>query len=418
MRGWYAGAINEAYVGVGNEPTPSYAATVLGIGTVPCEGSEWQISIWDVGTDSLVEDLTPDYNLGWYDGYGYYIGSFSFDALEGNEVVMRIWNAVDKSDATCFLDSQPLTLPDLGLDPPPQANNVQFDFTGSLWAVTLLSPGLIVNTEHGTASNVYNGADGTWTCSINSPVAESGTNYMCTGWIITVLGGSETNSSGTSTNTGPFYLFYAGDTTVTWLWESYQYWLDTSIIGNGSLNMLDGWQPAGSNIALVATPADGWFFAGWSDDLTGNHAQTNTSLLMDGTKSITATFTDNPDQDDDGIDDAWEQTFFGFNGNCNPTNDADHDLYTNLEEFEHNTNPNTFDIYLMYAQNQLATDFSWKAVSGVTYQVQMSTNLPSGSWSDVGEPVEGVGQIHPFSESTQAADHKAYRVQTQNPPSP
>lgn len=47
-----------------------------------------------------------------------------------------------------------------------------------------------------------------------------------------------------------------------------------------------------STVSLQAIPAEGWQFDGWSGDQTGN--QNPTSLLMDGHKTVMATFTEIP----------------------------------------------------------------------------------------------------------------------------
>ncbi len=126
-------AFGGANVGVGNEPMPSYADTVLGVGTVTGEGSDWQFSIWDTGTDTLVQDVTLSYNFGWYDGYGYGAGESFFDAAEGSSVALRLWNDSNSSVATYYLDTQAFVLPTLSATPGPTDADVAFDFTGSTW---------------------------------------------------------------------------------------------------------------------------------------------------------------------------------------------------------------------------------------------------------------------------------------------
>src|SRR5690606_38971952 len=60
------------------------------------------------------------------------------------------------------------------------------------------------------------------------------------------------------------------------------------------------WYPPNSTIALTATANAGWSFAGWSGDL--NSSSSPTTLLMNNSKVITATFTNDPPTAHAGID--------------------------------------------------------------------------------------------------------------------
>jgi hypothetical protein len=96
------------------------------------EGVGWQIDIALFGSQALspplVENAGTAANYGWYDGYGFAIAGFSFNAFEGETVVMRIFDATNKGAATAYLDSLPLTLPDITDPPPPGAFDVTFEF--------------------------------------------------------------------------------------------------------------------------------------------------------------------------------------------------------------------------------------------------------------------------------------------------
>jgi T5SS/PEP-CTERM-associated repeat protein len=115
------------------------------------------------------------------------------------------------------------------------------------------------------------------------------------------------------------------------------------------------------------------------------------------------------DRDQDGMPDIWEGAHFGTIGNCDPAGDPDHDQYTNLEEFRNGTDPLWFDIYLMH---WTAIELGWQAVSGVVYQVQVQTNLDSGVWTDVGEPIVGDGQTHYLFKSTRDDNTEFFRLKT------
>lgn len=77
-----------------------------------------------------------------------------------------------------------------------------------------------------------------------------------------------------------------------WLFpDNPSYLISVTVYGQGtvSLDPLTGPYPEGSTVVVTATPAPGWFFAGWSGDLSGT--VTPVALVMDGPKNITGTFT-------------------------------------------------------------------------------------------------------------------------------
>lgn len=69
--------------------------------------------------------------------------------------------------------------------------------------------------------------------------------------------------------------------------------LSTNTVGSGTVSIDPNSEvyESGSTVNLVATPASGWSFTGWSGNLSGSN--NSESLLMDGNKSVTATFTEN-----------------------------------------------------------------------------------------------------------------------------
>ena len=99
-----------------------------------------------------------------------------------------------------------------------------------------------------------------------------------------------------------------------------QYSLSVNIVGQGivTVNPQLALYDSGSQVTLTAVPANGWIFAGWSGDLTGN---TNpTSITIDSDKTLTATFTQTPqgtifaDGFESGTFDAWTSTSTGSSG--------------------------------------------------------------------------------------------------------
>lgn len=182
-----------------------------------------------------------------------------------------------------------------------------------------------VTSNHGTPSP-FVGSHGyipntVITCSVDSVVAEGDTNYTCTGW----TGTGSIPASGTTYSTGPVTLTNTSSS-ITWNWVISDYWMGTSTNGNGYIIPGDGWYDASSNLTVSAVPDSGWLFMGWSGDLSGDYTSSNTTLLIDSAKSITATFSNdadgdgllnsnewaigtdprNPDTDGDGFDDYCE----------------------------------------------------------------------------------------------------------------
>lgn len=371
------------------------------------DGYGWQVDIALAGSSpvypSLVENAGTSVNYGWYDGSGYYVGGFQFDAVEGQTVVMRIWN--DASFGTLTLDSLPLTLPDIEGEEEPGDTNIQFEFhPESFWGWPGVS--LVQRSNHGKPVKCQLGTGfigDPWFCEINSPVEENGGRYVCTGWV----GTGDVPASGGTTNTGEIFLTL--HSSITWLLETNAFRLDTSITGNGSLNVDDGWYDVGSNLLLTATPASGWVFTGWSGDLTGDASTDSANILMSEAKNISASFAPEGDLDFDGMDDAWEVAQFGSVEAGDPAGDPDGDLYLNLEEFRNGTDPNVWDIYV-WLSGEL--DLFWKTVPGTNYQSQANTDLVSGAWTNWGAAVAGDGSTNAVHESITNAMARYYRVIT------
>jgi uncharacterized repeat protein (TIGR02543 family) len=70
--------------------------------------------------------------------------------------------------------------------------------------------------------------------------------------------------------------------------EPVVYQLHTTVNGEGTVDPATGPYEAGSAATLTATPAAGWKFEGWSGGATG--AANPLTLIMDGDKAVTATF--------------------------------------------------------------------------------------------------------------------------------
>ena len=69
------------------------------------------------------------------------------------------------------------------------------------------------------------------------------------------------------------------------------YNLTTCTVGQGTISSGNQTYMSGTTVDLVAVPADGWIFNGWSGDASGT---SNTSITMNNDKTVTATFTQIP----------------------------------------------------------------------------------------------------------------------------
>jgi hypothetical protein len=60
------------------------------------------------------------------------------------------------------------------------------------------------------------------------------------------------------------------------------------VVGEGTVSPSNGTHLSDAIVSLEALASDGWDFSEWSGDASGT---TNTTIVMDGDKVVTATFT-------------------------------------------------------------------------------------------------------------------------------
>ena len=70
--------------------------------------------------------------------------------------------------------------------------------------------------------------------------------------------------------------------------DSIRYLLTTDIIGAGTITPTSGEYIQGSNVSLIANPASGWKFTGWSGDFISDTS--SIEIVMDQDKHLMATF--------------------------------------------------------------------------------------------------------------------------------
>ena len=73
--------------------------------------------------------------------------------------------------------------------------------------------------------------------------------------------------------------------TITFTQDTYT--LTMLVVGEGTVSPGNGTHLSGSNVSLGAVASGGWSFSGWSGDASGS---ANTTIIMDGAKTVTATF--------------------------------------------------------------------------------------------------------------------------------
>ena len=117
--------------------------------------------------------------------------------------------------------------------------------------------------------------------SVSSPVDNGTTQYVCTGW---TLAGQEP-ASGTGSS---FALTVTNNAALTWTWGT-NYWVEALAGADGSIAS-PGWIAAGTTIDIIPNADTYYEFAGWTGDASGT--DNPLQLLVDGPKSVTATYTE------------------------------------------------------------------------------------------------------------------------------
>jgi hypothetical protein len=114
-----------------------------------------------------------------------------------------------------------------------------------------------------------------------------------------------------------------------------------------------------------------------------------------------------PDADGDGMSDVWEgQHGFSITSGSVPAHqapaaDPDQDGWTNLEESEAGTDPNSADApggmvqptILRHPDLESVMIVSWPSLAGKQYTLLVSPDLSSGTWSAVDVPMMGTGGV-------------------------
>jgi hypothetical protein len=120
----------------------------------------------------------------------------------------------------------------------------------------------------------------------------------------------------------------------------------------------------------------------------------------------------NPDTDGDGMDDAWENTYFG-NLSRNGTGDFDGDGLTDLQEFNAGTDPKVFASALrLQVVDTLPTVLQFNATANRLYTIEYKNSLSAPSWSLLHNEPAGAARLVTITDVSAPPANRFYRVRT------
>lgn len=149
---------------------------------------------------------------------------------------------------------------------------------------------VVVASKYGTpipavGTNLFQYGSNTLCAIQDSPVVNSSTQYVCSGWTAT----GSIPTIGSSTNTGMFVV--TNHSSITWKWGT-NYWLNLSNTEGGSMDRTSSWFTAGTSVSNVtATPLNHYHFGGWTGDTNGCSIISNRiTLAMTRPRQVAASF--------------------------------------------------------------------------------------------------------------------------------
>ncbi|MEO5915965.1 MAG: hypothetical protein ABIS50_17150 [Luteolibacter sp.] len=114
------------------------------------------------------------------------------------------------------------------------------------------------------------------------------------------------------------------------------------------------------------------------------------------------------DVDADGMDDNWENSYFGST-NETATGDFDHDGTNNITEFRLGLIPNSGSSMFAASLNNDGL-IQWTSAVGVTFSIERSTTLAAGSWTVLEASFPGTAGTASYTDPEPPAGHAYYRV--------
>ncbi|MEI6970209.1 MAG: S8 family serine peptidase [bacterium] len=215
----------------------------------------------------------------------------------------------------------------------------------------------------------------------NSPVPGGVlTQYICSGW--TMTGNAPAAGSGTNVT-----IILTNNATLTWLWST-NYWLDTGTNGNGAVDVADSWKGAGSNVTVLASPGLHSHFAGWTGDTQGDTNNVQMTVVMAGTRRVTAGFDANLAPLGTPEWWLWAHRLTNATFATEELLDGDGDGMPAWQEFVADTDPTNRESTLSVTAVRLADGqmwIEWRGGRGVTQYIQSRADVSATGqvWSSI-----------------------------------